>query len=116
MPEENSSSFRPRHLLFIWAFSCFFIPFLSLIGRRLQYWVYGHIGEALIGWLIGLILLGLGGAAFYWLVKWHLRDRRNILILISILLAVLFIAINFQLPQPEERLHFVTFGIFRDLQ
>jgi len=108
---KQSNQVSP-YLLIAW-FSCaIFIPCLSAFGRPLQHWVFYNIGETTIAWLIGLVLFGLGVAAIYWQAKRGLKGRRYTLVLVSIALVVTLIAITTSLPQTEERLHFVTFGLF----
>ena len=102
----------PRYLLIAWFTCALFIPCLSAFGRPLQHWVYRNIGEGTVAWIIGLLLLGFGVAAIYWQAKRGLKGRRYTLVLISMALVVTLIAITASLPQTEERLHFVTFGLF----
>jgi len=109
---QHNRQIPPWPLLIAWLSCAIFIPCLSAFGRPLQHWVYYNIGETTIAWLIGLALLGLGVAAIYWLAKQGLKGRRNTLVLIGIALVVALIVITASLPQTEERLHFVTFGLF----
>ncbi len=96
----------------VWVLSALVIPVLSAFGRPLQHWVYREIGETIIAIVIGLSLLTLGAAAIYWQGQRGLKWNRNRLLLISLALVVMLVTITMSLPQTEERLHFVTFGLF----
>jgi len=112
MLNQDSSQRSPRYLVIAWFMSALFILCLSAFGRPLQHWVFRSMGEVTIAWLIGLLLFGLGVTAIYWLAKTGLKGNRYTLVLITIALVVALIVITTSLPQTEERLHFVTFGLF----
>ena len=112
MSNQYTSQQPSRYLLIAWFTSALMIFCLSAIGRPLQHWVFRHIGEATIAGLIGLSLFGLGVAAIYWQVKRGLKFRRYTLVLIIMALVVTLVTITISLPQTEERLHFITIGLF----
>ena len=112
MLNQDSSQRPQRYLLIAWFLSTFLILCLSAFGRPLQHWVFRTMGEVTIGWLIGLLLFGLGVTAIYWQAKRGLKGNRYTLVLIAIALVVTLITITFVLHQTEERLHFATFGLF----
>lgn len=112
MSKQNRNSSPPHYLLFTWLGSALMILCLSAFGRPLQHWVYRNIGEATVAWLIGSVLFGLGVAAIYWQAKRGPKGRRNTLVPLAVALVVTLVIITVSLPQTEERLHFVTFGLF----
>jgi len=112
MLNQDSRQRPPRYLLIAWFSSTLIILCLSAFGRPLQHWVFRTTGEVTIGWLIGLLLFGLGVTAIYWQAKRGLKGNRYTLVLITIALVVTLITITSVLPQTEERLHFATFGLF----
>jgi len=112
MLNQDSSQRSRRYLIIAWFVSALIIPCLSAFGRPLQHWVFRNIGERSIAGLIGLSLFVLGGAAIYWQAKKGLKGRRYSQVLIAMALVVTVITITISLPQTEERLHFVTFGLF----
>jgi len=97
-------------LLSAWFVSVLIILCLSAFGRPLQHWVFRNIGEDAVGAVIGLILFGLGIVAIYQQRKQGV-EARSLLLKVIVLVAILVI-ITIALPRTEERLHFVTFGLF----
>lgn len=95
-----------------WLTSALVIPCLSAFGRPLQHWAYQNPGETAVAWVISLLLIGLGLAAIRWLADQTLNGKRYTLVLITIALVLAFTTIIAILPRTEERLHFVTFGLF----
>lgn len=112
MLNQDKCEALPRMILTVWFLSAIVIPVLSAFGRPLQHWVYRNFGETAVAVMIGICLLALGSAAIYRqmnrIVKWH--SYSHLFIGMSLLIVVAIITIS--LPQTEERLHFVTFGIF----
>jgi len=101
-----------RYLPAAWLTVALFIPLLSAFGRPLQHWTYQSLGNTGIAWVIGLQLIGLGAASVRWLANQPLGEKRYTLLIISVVLALTFLTITSLLPRTEERLHFVTFGLF----
>jgi uncharacterized membrane protein len=86
--------------------------FLSTFGRRLQHWVYENFSEVAASWGIGLLLV----SGVLLLLRW-LRSRLNKqpIRTLWVLGGALFFGICLVvilLDRPEERLHFVTFGLY----
>ena len=111
MMSNNNIGPRSSWLLITgWLISALIIPGLSAFGRPLQHWVFRNIGEDVLAAVIGLALFGLGIAASYQ------QGRRGAvvpgLLLKAFALIAIIAIISFALPQTEERLHFVTFGLF----
>lgn len=117
-PSEDNSANRHlshpphRYRLAVWLTVALSIPLLSAFGRTLQQWTYQHLGGTGITWIIGLQLIGLGAGSVGWLASRPLGEKRYTLLIVSALLALAFVTITALLPRTEERLHFVTFGLF----
>ena len=112
MPPTQPNPTAPKPLILAWLATGLFIPCLSAIGRPLQHWTFQNVGETTAGWVIGLLLVGLGAMALHWLAGLPLTGKHYTIILTTIVLLGVFIAIIVLLPRTEERLHFVTFGLF----
>lgn len=109
MPNEDNSR---RCLLIAWISSALIIPCLSAFGRPLQHWVFREAGETGVAVVIGLSLFVLGVAAIFWQANQGLEVEGRKLLLLVLVLVIMLITITVGLPRIEERLHFVTFGVF----
>lgn len=81
---------------------------LSIFGRKLQHWAADAIGYSLIAWLITITLITLISAYVGWLVK-HAKSFPWIHLLWFL---PLFLAGPFWYDRIEERIHFLSFGLF----
>lgn len=97
-----------NYLLISWLSVVVFIPLLSVYGRPLQYWVADTVGYTTAAWTI---TLGLVTCISLLLV--YLKKNRMPVVSIHLLwfLAV-FLILPFFLDRVEERLHFLTFGLY----
>ena len=95
-------------MLGVWLFNLIGIFSLSVFGRRLQYWAADQVGYTTIAWFIGITLLSLILAYLYWL-KSHLKSFPwfHLCWFLS-----LFLLGPFYYERIEERLHFLSFGLF----
>lgn len=89
-----------------------FIPLLSAFGRPLQHWVFAYPGKTAAAWVIGFALLLLAGASVHWLARRRVRGGWWSVAAIGATLLTGLIIVVTQLHRIEERLHFVTFGVF----
>jgi len=95
-------------LLGIWLINLIGIFSLSVFGRRLQYWAADQVGYTTIAWLISIILLGLILAYLYWL-----KPRLDSLPWLHLCWFLsLFLLGPFYYERIEERIHFLSFGLF----
>ncbi len=101
-----------RYLLVTWFFSALCILCLSALGRPLQHWAFREVGEFGVAVLTGFLLFALGAVAIYWQEKQGVKRGGMKPLLTSLTLVVALVVITVALPQTEERLHFVTFGVF----
>ena len=96
-------------LLFIsWIMVFLSIPTLSILGRKLQYWVADSIGYGAAAWIISLLLLSCISVYLLWLLK----NGKSLPWLHLTWFLPLFLIIPLLLDRVEERLHFLTFGVF----
>jgi hypothetical protein len=109
---KNESPLSNKPVLAAWLATAIMIPLLSAFGRPLQNWAYEHIGNTTSTWIISLLLITLGVMAVRWLAKQELNSSFYILIMVTVIIVLLFVAIISYLPRSEERLHFFTFGLF----
>ena len=113
-PQKLSDPYKSknRSLLAAWSTAALFIPSLSAFGRPLQHWTYQNLGGPAVPWVIGMLLIALGGSAVRWLTLQSPHRNHMIAIVAAVALALIFIGITTLLPRAEERMHFVTFGLF----
>lgn len=91
-----------------WLVILVLIPLLSINGRGLQYWVAETIGYTVAAWVIGLCMLLLVSS---YLASLKVRGISIPYIHLLWFIAIFLIAPLF-LDRVEERLHFLTFGLF----
>lgn len=95
-------------ILFFWLLTSFTIPLLSVFGRGLQFWVADTIGYGLAAWILGLTMLVVIGLLTYRLLK---DNQRPPWVHLAWFLP-LFLIVPLLLERVEERMHFLTFGLF----
>jgi VanZ family protein len=95
-------------LVFCWSMVLCLIPGLSYFGRPLQYWIRDSIGYSVFAWIIAILSLLLISALFYWVknkpVQFPFRHLTWFL--------PLYLVLPFLLERVEERVHFISFGLF----
>ncbi len=95
-------------LYYMWLINLIGIFSLSVFGRRLQYWAADQIGYSAIAWWISLTLLGLISGFLYWL-----KSRTESLSWLHLCWFLpLFLLGPFYYDRIEERIHFLSFGLF----
>lgn len=95
-------------LLAGWIATLVIIPILSICGRPLQHWVADSIGYTFVAWGIGLALL-----LCFLSAATHLKHRKLSIPYVHLFwFAVVFLVLPLFLERVEERLHFLTFGLF----
>lgn len=109
---DKSSHPHNRLLLALWLAAALFIPCLSAFGRPLQHWAYQNLGGPSVPWIVGVLLITLGGSAVRWLSLQSPRGRHLTPLIAAIALVLIFIGITSFVPRAEERMHFITFGLF----
>ena len=97
-----------RLIRIFWLLSCVTILLMSVFGRGLQFWVADTIGYSVVAWIIGLSILTAIGLLISWLLKNN--DRPPWVHLAWFL--PLFLIVPLLLGRVEERMHFLTFGLF----
>ena len=91
-----------------WILTGVTILVLSVIGRSLQYWVAETIGYGLAAWILGLsMLVGIG-----LLISRVLKDNERPPWVHLVWFVPLFLIVPLFLERVEERMHFLTFGLF----
>ena len=103
---------KSRILVFAWMLSALFILCLSYFGRPLQHWATKAFERDFMAFAIAIALLAIGALAIYWQYKRSGSIDRRYLLLLSLVLIIMVIIITVSLPRIEERMHFITFGIF----
>jgi len=99
----------PRVIHFTsWFLTLGCIPILSIYGRPLQKWAFAQIGVQQVALLFGITLFLLSIAIISNLVK--TGGKKQLWTLLW--LAAVFIAIQWQIPVVEERMHVILFGLF----
>jgi len=97
-----------RQLMVLWLCTLTCIPVLSIRGRSLQNWAAETLGYTLVAWMIGFIIFLL--IIVYLLYLY--RESVSIPWLHLVWVLLLFLALPLLLDRVEERLHFLTFGLF----
>lgn len=100
-----------RRIAAFWLSTGFAILLLSLFGRSLQYWVVNTVGYGLAAWLLGLSMFVGTGLLISRLFK---DNQRPPWVHLAWFLP-LFLIVPLLLERVEERVHFLTFGLFGGL-
>lgn len=106
--EMKPFNLKRTHLWFYWISVSTAIVLLSVYGRPLQYLVADSIGYTVAAWIIGLTLLMTISLFLYALKKYEVKLSWFHIVL----LCILFLVLPLFLERVEERLHFLTFGLF----
>lgn len=120
MPDHTSQ----RLIWLAWMASVMGTFLLSTFGRPMQHWTYANLGKGLAAWIIGglLVLCVVLVLRWMWMVNAKIKlgsesgTRKNTnakpIYWIGLLLIAAVAIIISVLDRPEERLHFVTFGLY----
>lgn len=91
-----------------WLLTVAMILLLSVFGRSLQFWVAETIGYGLAAWILGISMLVMIGLP----VSRILIDNERPPWMHLVWFIPLFLIAPFLLERVEERMHFLTFGLF----
>ena len=105
---EKKDSTKILLLIASWILLLICIPLLSIFGRNLQYWVADTIGYTTAAWIIGILIFVSISAYLIWLN----RNSYQIPWKHLIWFIPLFLILPLLLELVEERLHFLTFGLY----
>ena len=101
-------SARSPAILVIWVLVTISIPLLSIHGRSLQRFVKASLSST----SLAVIFVTFSLVLFLFLINWS-RSRKNTIGYWPLVwLVPLFLLFPMTLPQVEERLHFIVFGLF----
>lgn len=92
----------------LWLLSGVTILLMSVFGRGLQFWVSDTIGYGIAAWFMGLSML----AVIALLISWLLKNNEHRPWLNLTWFLPLFLIVPLFLERVEERMHFITFGLF----
>lgn len=95
-------------IIIFWLLSGVTIVLMSIFGRSLQLWVVDTLGYSMLAWIMGLSMLVVIGVLVFWLSTNN--DRPPWLHLAWFL--PLFLILPLFLGRVEERMHFISFGLF----
>jgi len=104
----NQDMINRRLIRIFWLLNGMTIVLLSVFGRSLQYWVAETIGYSLAAWILGLSMLVLIGVFIFGLLK----DNERLPWVHLVWFVPLFLIVPLFLERVEERMHFLTFGLF----
>lgn len=85
---------------------------LSVFGRPIQNWLNQHISQSEFAYLVGFLLIVVIIAAVHWLARQGMKGLVINQIVITLGLLAMLVLITMVLPRIEERVHFITFGLF----
>ena len=104
----NQNMTNKRLIGIFWILTGVTILLLSVFGRNLQYWVAETIGYGLVAWILGLsMLVGIG-----LLISTVFKDNERPPWVHLVWFIPLFLIVPLLLERVEERMHFLTFGLF----
>ena len=104
----NQIIFNKALIKFFWLLSGVTILLMSVFGRGLQFWVADTIGYGMAAWIMGLSMLAVIALVIFWLLK-NNKPRQWVHLTWFI---ALFLIVPLFLGRVEERMHFITFGLF----
>ena len=104
----NQNMTNKRLIGIFWILTGVTILLLSVFGRNLQYWVAETIGYGLVAWILGLsMLVGIG-----LLISTVFKDNERPPWVHLVWVIPIYLIVPLLLERVEERMHFLTFGLF----
>ena len=104
----NPSKVKQSLMWMCWLSILVFIVLLSIYGRPLQYLIADSIGYTATAWILGLTMLAVLCFSLYSLTRFKFRLPWFHLVWFL----PLFLMLPLLLDRVEERMHFLTFGVF----
>lgn len=104
----NLSKVKQSLIWMCWLSVLVFIVLLSIYGRPLQYLIADSIGYTTTAWILGLTMLTVLCFSLYSLFKFKFRLPWFHLVWFL----PLYLMLPLLLDRVEERMHFLTFGVF----
>lgn len=104
----NQNMTNKRLIGIFWILTGVTILLLSVFGRNLQYWVAETIGYGLVAWILGLSML----VGICLLISTVFKDNERPPWVHLVWFIPLFLIVPLLLERVEERMHFLTFGLF----
>lgn len=101
-----------RYLTVAWLLTVVGILLLSVFGRSIQLWLNQNINQIEFAYLVGFLLVAVIIAVVRWLAQHGLKGLIISQIIVTLGLLAILILITIMLPRIEERIHFITFGLF----